>query len=115
MSPAEHNQAYEMLQKAGWTVLEIGRLSNFRSRYVKTPKDQASEDSYRLEFVRWLVATGRLTEQVAANKEKIEQPGRFHTSKRTSVAPRYRTILDSMSSLFSRLLGYLSRPHALSD
>lgn len=54
----------EMLRKEGFTELVIARLLQMRCRYGQDEKDQAPLDIHRLEFARWLVATGRLTDQI---------------------------------------------------
>jgi hypothetical protein len=54
-------EGYELLRSAGFTALEINRLSQMRRDYRESiPLDYA-----RLQFVRWLVTTGRLTDQIA--------------------------------------------------
>ncbi len=52
------------LRKAGFTEKTIARLYQLRSGYGQNEMDQAPLDKRRLEFVRWLVATGRLTDQI---------------------------------------------------
>ena len=54
----------EMLRKEGFTELAIARLFQMRCRYGQDEMDQAPLDKRRLEFARWLVATGRLTDQI---------------------------------------------------
>jgi hypothetical protein len=46
----------------GFTHMQIERLSNFRRKYVEKARQQNSAERRRLEFTRWLVATGRLTD-----------------------------------------------------
>jgi len=55
-------QGREKLLRAGWTLSEINRLCRFRDKYVQTHMDQADFDIRHLEFIRWLVLTGRLTD-----------------------------------------------------
>ena len=57
-------QDIEMLRKEGFTEPVIARLYQLRTTYGKSEMDQAVLDSRRLEFVRWLVKTGRLTDQI---------------------------------------------------
>ncbi len=57
-------QDIEMLRKEGFTEPVIARLYHLRTTYGKSEMDQAVLDSRRLEFVRWLVKTGRLTDQI---------------------------------------------------
>lgn len=55
-------QACEKLFDAGWRPSEIERLCQFRDTYVQTRLDQADLDLRHLEFIRWLVLTGRLSD-----------------------------------------------------
>ena len=54
----------DKLRQEGFTDLVIARLYRLRSQYVQTEMDQAPLDMHRLEFARWLVETGRLTDQI---------------------------------------------------
>ncbi len=53
------------LRAEGFTEQAIARLYQLRSRYGQNEMDQVPLDKRRLEFARWLVATGRLTDQIA--------------------------------------------------
>ena len=57
-------EAYEQLRQAGFAGAEISWLLQLREKYIA---EQAKHEEYlilrRLEFVRWLVQTGRLTEE----------------------------------------------------
>ena len=55
----------QILHEAGFTGAEIRRLSELRGTLAEEGKYLELADHRRLEFVRWLVATGKLTEQVA--------------------------------------------------
>ena len=55
-------QSCEKLLNAGWKPSEIERLYQFRDKYVQTRLDQADLDIRHLEFIRWLVLTGRLSD-----------------------------------------------------
>jgi hypothetical protein len=55
----------EILRKAGFTDAEMNRLSKLRRNLAEEGKYQELIDYRRLEFVRWLVATGKLTEPIA--------------------------------------------------
>jgi hypothetical protein len=62
----EHKEANEMLSNIGFTASEIERLQRLRSEYAEKKMSHMSpEDHRRLEFVRWLVTTGKLTDQIA--------------------------------------------------
>jgi hypothetical protein len=54
----------EKLRKEGFTEQAIARLYQLRRTYGRDEMDQAPLDKRRLEFARWLVATGRLTDQI---------------------------------------------------
>ncbi len=60
MNQMNDEEALELLRRAGFTVSQINRLMQLRRDY------RASEplDSARLQFIRWLVRTGRLTDQL---------------------------------------------------
>lgn len=66
MNQMNHEQALVMLRRLGFSAQEIDRLSRLRSVYAKKSEmDQAALDLRHLEFVRWLVKTGKLTDQLA--------------------------------------------------
>lgn len=54
-------ESREGLRKVGFTPEQIERLSQFRRDYLEREQQQALVELRRLEFIRWLVATGRLT------------------------------------------------------
>ena len=54
-------QSPEALLQIGFTSTEIESLSQFRRHYLERKQQQVLVELRRLEFVRWLVATGRLT------------------------------------------------------
>lgn len=56
----------EILRKGGFAEGEMSRLSQLRRDYHEREKLLALEEHRRLEFVRWLVHTGKLTEQIAS-------------------------------------------------
>jgi hypothetical protein len=52
------------LRQAGLSEPEISRLEHFRQRYA-AEQDKLDDAAFRrLRFVRWLVETGKLTEQI---------------------------------------------------
>jgi len=55
-------QSREALLQIGFTSTEIESLSQFRRDYLQREQQQILVELRRLEFVRWLVATGRLTD-----------------------------------------------------
>jgi hypothetical protein len=60
-----HQETYDILYQAGFTASEIERLEKLRRAYAENKPNHMSETYRRLEFVRWLVTTGKLTEQIA--------------------------------------------------
>ena len=61
----EPNGTISMLSEAGFTRSEIVRLYKVRKAYIARKKVEAQAEQRRLEFMRWLVSTGRLNEQAA--------------------------------------------------
>ena len=59
-----HKEDLEILRKAGFSEAQINRLSKLRRNLAEEGKYQELIDYRRLQFVRWLVNTGKLTEQV---------------------------------------------------
>lgn len=59
-----YQEAFQMLRQAGFVGAEIDRLYQLRRTYHPSELDQPPLNLYRLRFVRWLVTTGRLTDQV---------------------------------------------------
>lgn len=55
----------EILRKGGFAETEVLQLSKLRIDYNEREKRQAVADRRRLEFARWLVVTGKLSEQIA--------------------------------------------------
>ena len=55
----------EMLRKVGFAEVEMNRLATLRRDYNERERLQAIAEHRRLEFVRWLVAIGKLTDQMA--------------------------------------------------
>jgi len=51
-------------RNAGFTEAEMNRLSTLRRNLAEEGKYQELVDYRRLQFIRWLVNTGKLTEQV---------------------------------------------------
>jgi hypothetical protein len=56
----------EILRKGGFADGEVQRLSKLRQDYTEREALQERTDRRRLEFVRWLVTNGRLSEQIAS-------------------------------------------------
>ncbi len=60
MNREEIKEDYKSLLKVGFTLAQIERLSKFRSDYIVRKQQKFSAELHRLEFLRWLVSTGRL-------------------------------------------------------
>jgi hypothetical protein len=61
----ERKENREMLRKVGFAEVEMNSLSQLRRDYKEREKLRAMAEHRRLEFVRWLVAIGKLTDQIA--------------------------------------------------
>lgn len=59
---AEEQRRFEQLQWTGWSATGIKRLQHFRNIYVQTSLDLLALDLHRLEFARWLVHAGKLSD-----------------------------------------------------
>jgi hypothetical protein len=64
MNQMNYKEALETLRKAGFTASEIDRLYRLCRDYAENEMDRAPANLHRLEFVRWLVVTGKLTDQI---------------------------------------------------
>ena len=60
----DYKENREILRKAGFTEAEMKRLCILRRNLSAEGKYQELVDYRRLQFTRWLVTTGKLTEQV---------------------------------------------------
>jgi hypothetical protein len=59
-----HKEDLEILRRAGFTEAQMNRLSKLRRNLAEEGKYQELIDYRRLQFVRWLVSTGKLTEEL---------------------------------------------------
>ena len=55
----------EMLRKVGFAEAEMNRLIRLRRDHHEKERLLALAEHRRLEFVRWLVTVGKLTDQIA--------------------------------------------------
>ena len=75
----EHRDACDQLRRTGFTEREVYLLERLRRRSVaEQDKLNKLAASRRLQFARWLVTTGKLTEQITEAKEG-ERPNEAHT------------------------------------
>lgn len=59
----ESTKSHEGLLELGFAPEQIERLRQLRYVYVRNRQVQMITEQRRLEFARWLVATGRLTDE----------------------------------------------------
>ncbi len=64
MGPIPYQEALQVLRRAGFVKAEIDRLYRLRQTYQTSELDQPPLNLNRLLFGRWLIATGRLTDQL---------------------------------------------------
>ncbi len=57
-------EGFEALRRGGFTEEEIRRLSQLRSNQSELEVGRTSTEYHRLEFVRWLVATVKLSDHL---------------------------------------------------
>ncbi len=64
MNSTEIYEVCNRLYRAGWKLLEVERLYDFLSKYKQTNMDlpDLTFDIRHLEFLRYLVQTGRLSD-----------------------------------------------------
>ena len=55
----------EILRRSGFGEAEMNRLSRLRKEHHERERRQAIVEHRRFEFIRWLVSTGKLTDQIA--------------------------------------------------
>ena len=67
MNHINYNEAHQVLRRAGLTTPQIDRLCGFCRKYTVSEMDRAAIDRRHLEFVRWLVTTHRLSDQIDAD------------------------------------------------
>jgi hypothetical protein len=58
----DYKEELQALHEAGFTTYQIERLCFLRRTYGENALDQAPLDLSRLEFIRWLIAHGRLSD-----------------------------------------------------
>lgn len=64
MKRMDQKEGIEALRKSGFSTLEIKRLFRLRRTYTEHEMDEAPAFRSHLQFVRWLVMNGRLSEQI---------------------------------------------------
>ena len=61
----DYKEDRQILRKAGFSAAEMEKISQLRRYYVEEGKLLELADYRHLQFIRWLVANGKLTDQVA--------------------------------------------------
>ena len=61
----DRHEDRELLRKSGFAEHEVIQLSKLRKDYAEQERKQAQATHRRLEFVRWLVSNGKISEQTA--------------------------------------------------
>ncbi len=56
----------DILRRVGFAEAEVTRLSKLRREYTEKERLQTLALHRRLEFIRWLVTTGKITDQLAS-------------------------------------------------
>lgn len=60
-----YKEDFEALRRGGFTENEIQQLSQLRRDRTELEMSPTSAEYQRLAFARWLVATGKLSDQLA--------------------------------------------------
>lgn len=74
MNLMTYQEAFQLLHRAGFREKEIDRLYRLRQHYATHEQDQPPLDPRRLQFARWLVTTGRLTDRISEEGTSAEVP-----------------------------------------
>ncbi|HEY1349864.1 MAG TPA: hypothetical protein VGF67_09590 [Ktedonobacteraceae bacterium] len=72
-------ESVEDLLTSEFTQGQIEQLTRLRTFYVERAQKQKQEERHRLEFARWLVAHGRLTDELPTRRYKRIQPHHFYS------------------------------------
>lgn len=72
MEMQDYKQGLLTLQQAGFTTQQINRLTLFKRDYLKNEMDQAALELSRLQFARWLVMHGKLSDQLSPNNSSLD-------------------------------------------
>jgi hypothetical protein len=72
-------ESVEELLTSEFTQGQIEQLMRLRTFYVEKAQRQKQEERHRLEFARWLVAHGRLTDELPTRRYRRIQPHHFYS------------------------------------
>ncbi|HEU5376845.1 MAG TPA: hypothetical protein VFV38_15525 [Ktedonobacteraceae bacterium] len=70
MKNVESFNGVEHLCELGFTLSQIEQLNRLRSVYIEREQKQILAEQRRLEFARWLVSTGRLTDELPVKRRR---------------------------------------------
>lgn len=74
MNSLSYQEALQILRRAGFGAAAIDRLYRLRQEYLTSELDQPPLDLNRLQFVRWLVTTKRLTDDLPEEQPSEAAP-----------------------------------------
>jgi predicted HNH restriction endonuclease len=61
----DHREDREILRRGGFAEGEMNKLTTLRRERIEKARLDAIAENRRLEFVRWLVSIGKITDQIA--------------------------------------------------
>lgn len=61
----DHREDREILRRGGFAEGEMNKLTVLRRERLEKARLDTIAENRRLEFVRWLVAIGKITDQIA--------------------------------------------------
>ncbi len=61
----DHREDREILRRGGFAEGEMNKLTELRRERIEQARLEAIAENRRLEFVRWLVSVGKITDQIA--------------------------------------------------
>lgn len=85
MESNDNLEGIETLLELGFTLTQISQLNRLRASYAEKEREQLLVEQRRLEFARWLVSTGRLTDELPAKT----RAGRVRTPRTTKEDSAY--------------------------
>lgn len=69
-----YQEAFQILRREGFEEAVIDRFYQLRRGYLTSEMDQPPLDLCHLEFARWLVTTGRITDDLSKEQPRAEVP-----------------------------------------
>jgi hypothetical protein len=80
MEDQQSFEGAENLLLPDFTQAQIEQLTRLRGSYIEKERKQRLEEWHRLEFARWLVLNGRLTDGLPIRRYKGSYPRYFYPS-----------------------------------